>query len=113
MKIRKADEASGSYPNRVASVFVVDLYVGLPPLLSQTDGRRGTSPVKFTSRFPKLTTRNTLTFDRQLTASADGRRSFENGWTAVLHRGTVAGTPPRPKVLPARVLFPGSFATTV
>ena len=38
MKIRKADEASGSYPNRVASAFVVDLYVGLPST-ALTDGR--------------------------------------------------------------------------
>ena len=113
MKIRKADEASGSYPNRVASAFVVDLYVGLPPLLSQADGRRGTSPVKFTSHFPEVTTRNTLAFDNQLTVSADRRRSFEFVRTAVLHRSAVAGTPPRPNVLPPWVLFPGSFATTV
>ena len=97
---------------RIASAFVVDLYVGLPPLLSQTDGRRGTSPVRFTSRFPEVTTRNTLAFDRQLTVSADRRRSFEVGWTDVLHRSAVAGTPPRPNVLPPQVLFPGSFATT-
>lgn len=37
MKIRKADGASGSYPNRIASVFVVDLYLGLP----HHDSRRG------------------------------------------------------------------------
>lgn len=27
------------------------------------DGRRGTSPVKFTSHFPEVTTPNTLAFD--------------------------------------------------
>ncbi len=41
MKIRKADEASGSYPNRVASAFVVDLYVGLPHRGSRRERTKG------------------------------------------------------------------------
>ena len=62
----------------VASDFVIDLYVGLPSLLSQTDGHRGTSPVKLTSHFPEAKTPTTLTFDDRLTVFAARRRSFED-----------------------------------
>ena len=96
----------------ITAVFVVDLYVGLPPLLSQTVGHRGTSPVKLTSHFPEAKTPTTLTFDGPLTVSAARRRSFkgvgppcftESRWLA-LRRGRI--------VFPPQVLFPGSFATT-
>ena len=96
----------------VASAFVIDLYVGLPSLLSQTDGHRGTSPVKLTSHFPEAKTPTTLAFDVRLTVSAVRRRSFkdvgppcftESRWLA-LRRGRI--------VLPPQVLFPGSFDTT-
>ena len=96
----------------IASAFIIDLYVGLPSLLSQTDGHRGTSPVKLTSHFSEAKTPNTLTFDDRLTVFAARRRSFEDvgppcftdsRWLA-LRRGR--------NVLPPQVLFPGSFATT-
>jgi hypothetical protein len=61
----------------IAAVFVVDLYVGLPPLLSQSVGHRGTSPVKLTSHFPEAKTPTTLAFDERLTVSAARRRSFK------------------------------------
>jgi hypothetical protein len=96
----------------IASDFVIDLYVGLPSLLSQPAGHRGTSPVKLTSHFPKAKTPTTLAFDERLTVFAARRRSFEDvvppcftesRWLA-LRRGR--------NVLPPQVLFPGSFATT-
>jgi hypothetical protein len=97
----------------IASAFIIDLYVGLPSLLSQTDGHRGTSPVKLTSHFPEAKTPTTLTFDDRLTVFAARRRSFEDvgppcftesRWLA-LRRGR--------NVHPPQVLFLGSFDTTI
>ena len=71
-KRHRVDGAScslGFYSSRVTSAFVIDLYVGLPPLYS-ANGRVGTSPVKLTNHFPEANPPSTLTLDRRLTVFA-------------------------------------------
>ena len=95
--------------SRVASAFVVDLYLGLPPLGGS--GRVGISPVKLTNHFLEANPSNTLTLDRRLTAFAADRRSsrcrspcFTISRKLALRLGRI--------VNPPQVLFLGSFAAT-
>lgn len=81
------------HSSRVASAFVEDLYVGLPPLVG--GGRVGISPVKLTNHFPEANPPTTLTLDRRLTVFAADRRSSSQ--TAVLHHIAEVGTSFRPK----------------
>ena len=98
---------------RIASDFVIDLYVGLPhwPCTASAD-ERGTSPVKLTNRFPEVNPPTTLTLDRRLTVSVAvstiprgvGPPCFTDSRKLALRLGR--------NVNPPQVLFPGSFATT-
>ncbi len=99
------------HSSRVASVFVVDLYVGIPPLFPGS-GRVGTSPVKLTNHFPEANPPTTLTLERRLPVFASVRRSmrlrsscFTISRKLALRLGRI--------VNPPQVLFPGSFDTTV
>mgnify|MGYP001551185424 CR=1 FL=1 len=98
---------------RIASDFVIDLYVGLPrgPCTAHAD-ERGTSPVKLTNRFPEVNPPTTLTLDRRLTVSVAvstiprgvGPPCFTDSRKLALRLGR--------NVNPPQVLFPGSFDTT-
>ena len=98
---------------RIASDFVIDLYVGLPhwPCTASAD-ERGTSPVKLTNRFSEVNPPTTLTLDRRLTVSVAvstiprgvGPPCFTDSRKLALRLGR--------NVNPPLVLFPGSFDTT-
>ena len=97
------------HSSRVASAFVIDLYVGLPP--PGGGGRVGISPVKLTNHFLEANPPTTLTLDRRLTAFAADRRSsrcrspcFTISRKLALRLGRI--------VNPPQVLFLGSFAAT-
>jgi len=97
---------------RIASDFVVDLYVGLPASpCTATPDERGTSPVKLTSHFPEANPPATLTLGRRLTVSVAARRSYEVGPPCFTISRKLALRLGR-IVNPPQVLFPGSFDTT-
>ena len=98
---------------RVASDFTVGLYVGLPPPpCIATADERGTSPVKLTNHFPQANPPTTLTLERRLTAFVAARRTSECGPPCFTISRKLALRLGR-IVNPPRVLFPGSFDTTV
>ncbi len=97
------------HSSRIASAFVVDLYVGLPPPVGS--GRVGISPVKLTNHFLEANPPSTLTLDRRLTVYAVGRRSprwrspcFTISRRLALRLGRIVNLP--------QALFLGSFAAT-
>lgn len=83
--------------SRVASAFVIDLYVGLlnQPMRHRLIRRVGTSPVKLTNHFPEANPPNTLTLEQRLTVFAAARRALR--LLAMLHQIAEVGTSSRPK----------------
>ncbi len=97
------------HSSRITSAFVIDLYVGLPPLVG--GGRVGISPVKLTNHFLEANPPHTLTLGRRLTVHAADRRSprgrspcFTISRKLALRLGRI--------VNPPQVLFLGSFVAT-
>ena len=82
--------------SRVASAFIVDLYVGLlnQPMKHRLIRRVGTSPVKLTNHFPEVNPPATLTLEQRLTVSAAARRALR--LLAMLHQIAEVGTSSRP-----------------
>ena len=97
------------HSSRIASDFVIDLYVGLP--LPPGCGRVGISPVKLTNHFLEANPPTTLTLDRRLTVFAAGRRSLRCRSPCFAVSRKLALRLGR-NVNPPQVLFLGSFAAT-
>ena len=98
---------------RVASDFVIDLYVGLPPLpCTAMADERGTSPVKLTNHFPEVNPPNTLTFERRLTAFVAGSTILRGVGPPCFTNSQKLARRLGRNVNPPQVLLPGSFDTT-
>jgi hypothetical protein len=77
----------GFHSSRVTSAFVVDLYVGLPPVLSHWWTSWDLTG-KLTNHFPEANPPATLTLERRLTVFAVARRSKRLNRRASPFRGS-------------------------